>query len=692
MYKCPNDSLVLKAVNKKERMNQIGRKFSGIFEKLLDTDYYEGTPYGQHFKRINNDGTSKIYVQDPLEKKLKSFCELKNNAINYLVGFTGMGKTTLLRNFFKIQDRDVHLKDDTLIVYMSFYYASLNADYPQVSVEGEVVKYLSRAIAKIGRAFPEAIQTDDTFWNELYNFIELNKPVTLQNEDITPEFSLSEFFTPSQEKSIEQKRAQLSEACKKNKLEYYSNMLKYLLTKIGCVYNVYFIFDDIESKEAVFHRPVVEVARHLHSCFSCTNGKNIFVKTLVSLRAYTYRSNVDRQLEARREQIQKNTIFKRETVDLNEIFKSRFSELQETLGTEEKAKTKTSYENAVKQVNLVSNQINNSFASIIISLANCNLCNAMLMYYSILVNTEWIAREPEDEGKFQISADHYKLTAKTVFRALACGNEVAYSDKYNNFFPNLLHNGKEEGAELFNLLILRYLTAKGATDLYGETYVQRSEIIQDIADVFINSSDSNIKIERWQERITDSLNYLYDSGILLRSIYDIESLDCDQIERKYSRAFKLYISPRGKFLYNLFSQNALLLELYRDSIYVDLDENDRLTVDMRTFEVMRYLISYISKLFEYEKRNLGDAFFNLRKYQEYFGCELLISPLLEGVIKNIKSYYKNDDEEYNYLMKQIEILINSVQQYVKMLSEDKRIEFKLSDYITKTIITTSHDC
>lgn len=681
MIRCPNDTYVWKSAKEINVKNQIGRKFSDIFDKLLDSNYYEGTPHGRHFKRLNVDGTSKIYVRDPLEQKLRDFCNQKSNSIAYLVGFTGMGKTTLLRNFFKVQDRDIHINNGQLILYISFYYASLNADCPQRSVENEVVKYLQRAIVVLGQQYPEVLENEDEFWGGLFDYIENNKPVSLQNGDFTPGTPLSDFFLPKKGKTIEQKRKQLIKECEKNRLEYYSSMLKFFLIKVVDIHNVCFIFDDIESKESVFHRPVVEVARHLHSCFSCADGKDLLLKTIVSLRAYTFRSNIDRQLEARREQIERNTIFKRDTVDLQKIFEARFDDLQDALGTEEKARVKTSYEDAVMQVRIVSQQINNSFAQIIMRLANCNLCNAMIMYNTVLVNTEWISRnETEDSGGFQVSAGNYRLTAKNVIRALACGNETAYSDKYTNFFPNLLHNGKEEGAELINLLILRYLIRKGATDLYGETYVQRCDIIQEIADVFIKSSDSEIKVERWHERIIDSLNYLYDSGILLRSIYDIESLNDDQIERKYSRAFKLYVSPRGLVLYELFSQNALLLELYRDSIYVDLHNNDRLTNDMRTYETMHYLIEYTAKLFEYEKRNIGEALANLRKYQEYFGDELLVSPLLEGITKNINSYFRENRDEYNALMKAVDGLTKTITHYIATLERSKGVSFRLSKY------------
>lgn len=678
MIRCPRETY---NPRKEYKRNQIGRKFSDIFDMLLDPRYYEGTLYGQNFNRLNPEKTSKIYVKDPLEDILKEFCNSKVSAIRYLVGFTGMGKTTLLRNFFKVPDRDIHFYEDQLIIYISFYYANLSSDIPQQSVESEVVKYLIRAIEELLPFVLPLFSKDDDFWIALYDYMESNKPISIQNSKIVPGISLKETFTLSGNKSVEQKKSLLTLANEENRLEYYASMLKFLLSRANIVQNVYFIFDDIESKEGIFHRPVVEVARHLHSCFSCSGRKDILTKTIVSLRAYTFRSNIDRQLEARREQIERNTIFKRETVTLSEIFAARFQELEELLKTQENAKNKQTYLEAVYQVKKVSRQIDSSFANTILSLANCNLCHAMSMYNSILTNVEWIAKdESETAGAFRISAESYRLTAKTVFHALACGNEPIYIDSNNSYFPNILHNDGEEGAELINLMVLRYLQSKKAIDLYGEVYVEKDTIVHEISDLFINVTDTNIAVELWRERIIASINYLYRSGILLKSIYDIEFLNDTQIERSVSKKSKLYISPRGQFLYGLFPQNALLLELYRDSIHTNLQDNDRLTSEMRTVEIMNYLLSYIENLFGYEKRFIGSAILNLKKYQDFFGNELFISPLLEGLAKNIESYFqKENSNEYAALAGKVHTLLENINQYISLIYNDTNIKFHITN-------------
>lgn len=285
MIRCPSE---MYSPRKEQKRNQIGRKFSNIFNLLLDPRYYEGTIYGQNFNRLNSDKTSKIYVRDPLEDALEEFCNSEVSAIRYLVGFTGMGKTMLLRNLFKVQDRDIHFYGDHLVIYVSFYYANLNADIPQQSVESEIIKYLIRAIEELLPSSLTLFNDDDGFWDGLYDYMKLNKPISIQNSEIVPGLSLRETFMLSGNKSIERKKMLLFQASEKNRLEYYASMLKYLLSLTNKVHSVYFIFDDIESKEGVFHRPVVEVARHLHSCFNCLGRNDILTKTIVSLRAYTF--------------------------------------------------------------------------------------------------------------------------------------------------------------------------------------------------------------------------------------------------------------------------------------------------------------------------------------------------------------------------------------------------------------------
>lgn len=681
MLRRPNDTYNWKSDKELNKKNQIGRKFEDIFNILLNPDYYEGTLQGRYFHELKEDNTSRIYVRDKYEEELKKLCKRESNEIRYLVGFTGMGKTTLLRNTFLILDRDIHIREHNLIIYISFYYLPLIEDQPYKSVESQVIMHLNKAFSVIIEKYSSYFTDENDFWNNFYTYIDKNKPVLLKNEAITPEINWHNLFQKTTEKTIEQKRKILTSTYNENKLEYYSCLLKYVLQSIDDIHNTIFIFDDIESQEALFHRPVVEIARHLHSCFSCMEDRTSWVKTIVSLRAYTFRSNIDRQLEARRERIEKNTILKYDCVDLHDIFQIRFDEIMRIENLKKKVGDLDSYKEAKIQLDKVELQISNSFGNMVYNLANCNLCRAMILYNSILVNLEWLSQdEIEYKGRFQVNADNYKLTAKTIFYALACGNDLSYSDERNDLFPNLLHN-RDEGGELMNLYIIRYLQRKKACDLYGKNYEQGNEIIRNITRVFVNNYNVVSMVENCKARVRESLDYLFNSKILLRSIYDIESIDESQIERQYVEDFKLYLSPSAQLLYGLFSQNALLLELYRDTIYTDIEGNDTLTINMKTGQMMLYLIRYIKKLFQYEKQNVGDAFSNLNLYVEYFGKELLVSPLLEGIAKNLKSYYPDGGEDYEHMKDKIKVIIDEMKKYCSNIKSEIGVKLTISDYL-----------
>lgn len=684
MYRRPNTDYNWKSDKEKRRRNQIGRRFSEFFDIILNPDYYEGTKYGKYFSETRDDGTSRIYIKDPLEKELMEFCKSKSNVMKYLVGYTGIGKTTLLRNYWKVFDRDIKIDNESVILYISFYYAQLSADNPQQSVENEIIAYIKLAIKKIMKEKREIFLEIKDFWGDFYDYIEQNKPTILESEDLIPDSSFLDIVFFNDDKTVS-KREELQKACETKRLEYYSCLFKFILNYINDIHNIIIIYDDIESKEGIFHRPLIEVARHIHSCFSTIDDKTSLVKSIIALRAYTYRSNIDRQEEARRGNLKKNTIKKANAVSLHKIFQCRFDEIQRIEKKEQKVKVLESYKEAKRQLFLVEQHIYNSFGNLIYNLVNHNLCNAMILYGSIMVNIDWIAKwEVEHDGGFKVTMDSYKLTADRIFKAIACGNELSYSYEKNEFIPNILHNYKEE-TELLGLYIIKYMIRNEATDLYAETYVEGDRIFKDIVTLFIDRSDSQMRIDIWQSRLLYIISYFYSSGILLRSIYDIENISEKQIRREYNGAYKLYLSPRGQALYNLLSQNALLLELYRDDIYTDLNNNDRVTSDLSTNELMMYLIDYVIYLFQCEQKYISSAISCLERYQELFGEELIVVPLLEGIVKNVRAFYPERKEEYQVLMDRIKELIKKMNHYIRVIENEQGIEFVTSNYINSVL-------
>ena len=148
----------------------------------------------------------------------------------------------------------------------------------------------------------------------------------------------------------------------------------------------------------------------------------------------------------------------------------------------------------------------------------------------------------------------------------------------------------------------------------------------------------------------------------------------------------MYLSPRGKCLYNLFLNNALLLELYRDDLYTDLENNNKLTYDLSAYEIIKYLLEYIFGLFQKEQQYIRSAIHCLNQYQESFGSDYIVAPLLEGVIKNIRSYYPNREAEFYKLMQKAEDIIKSMNEYSRMIEDKYRCKFTVSRYLEDVML------
>ncbi len=681
MFRKPNDNYDYNTSEKNVK-NQIGRRFDKIFDILMNSDYYEGTKYANYFNRINEDGTSKIYVYDPLEKKLDKVMQSEKNEIKYLVGLAGMGKTTLLRNYFKIIDRDIKLDENNIIIYISFYYSNLSSDNPQKSVDDEIRRYFLRAVRALISKNSELFDNEERFWTGLYDFILDNKPTLLENENFTPEsFILRDLL--SNDISYDSKKKKIDNLCIYKPIEYYSILIKYILKALKKSFNITFIYDDIEAKEEIFHKKLIETARHIHSCFCANKESELVVKTFVSLRAYTFRCNIGRMSDARREHLQKDTILKSSSVKLHDIFEKRFKEIEEIEKTKENSNKAKTYDDARRQLFYVEEHLNSIGSELIYNLANNNLCDAMIIYCSVMTNLEWIAcNEEEYNGAFKIDADNYRLTTENIMYAIANGNSLEYMDKENSYVPNILTN-KFEDEELINIYIIRYMINNGITLIYGDEYREGKAILSDIVGLFVKNNNNDVMVNYWHDKVNHSLKHLYRAGILLRSLHDIEETEEKQLERIYSDSYKLYLSPRGQSLYKLFSKNAVLLELYRDDIYTDLPNNDKLTSRMSTDLIFEYLLNYLNLYFKLEKKYIGSAIPDLEKYQVLIGTEFITSVFLEGVSKNINTYYKNQGPEYDCLMAKVFELRDNMLDYSKALQEEYNIGFSISNYLNR---------
>ena len=181
--------------------------------------------------------------------------------------------------------------------------------------------------------------------------------------------------------------------------------------------------------------------------------------------------------------------------------------------------------------------------------------------------------------------------------------------------------------------------------------------------------------EQWKDKLNEAISFLFQKGILFRSLYDIEIENPDQIQRAYHDTFKLYLAPRGSKLYSLLENNSVLLEIYRDDIEVDLPKNDTITSYLSTFEKFNYIIQLLDVLFTIEKQNIAQSLWNLETYLEDIGNEFITQHLLSGVVNNIQAYYGEVDENHRKIVEIVDAFIDKMFAYGTHLNQRYKAKF-----------------
>lgn len=155
--------------------NHILKRFRVALSALLTSEYYEGTELGKIYNEVDSNGKSKIYVsQDKLEAKLQEeFLDEEGDITKYLVGYTGVGKTTLIRNFFGIFNRDITVKDDNLLIYVSFYSM---IETGKKGLQNSVIKVMEMACTYLSEMnYMERLKSyNDDYYKGFYDFIDNN--------------------------------------------------------------------------------------------------------------------------------------------------------------------------------------------------------------------------------------------------------------------------------------------------------------------------------------------------------------------------------------------------------------------------------------------------------------------------------------------------------------------------------------
>lgn len=650
--------------------NQINLTFKNALVDLLSFNYYDGTPFGK-FKLLDESGKSKIYVlQKELQDQLTDFLSDNEFSIAYLVGYTGVGKTTLLRNYFCVYDRNSVIKNSNLIIYKSFQSDNSSSMIP---ISTLVYRHINLVIKNIIKNEPINVPVEELF-KGFYDYICKNKNEVLFSETLSVD-NFNKFIDDSKYNDV------LEQLEKNDPLGYSLMLFKYILSLNSKIKSVVLIFDDIEKQSRKDQLEFISnIIPTVYSCLSATES-DCSIKVIVSLRNYLMRAINSRQSSASRigaVKILKNTI-----PSLSKIIEKRANVFME----ERKGAKKDSYAAALSELDVVFKKLYYKYDDLIMNITQKNIYNSLRLFVKMLTNKKYIGKyETSKDGAFKIDSEKYTFNNTDVLWAFVYGEGDLY-DAENSMFANILPNHTEvcSDGDIISLYIIRYYLQKDH-ELYGLSAECVNNALVDFDMVFTCFDEvMNDRYSSFSEKALILIKHLYKSGVLLKGVNDIEADDdfMDENSRSCDERSLLYLSPRGQELYSMLGKNALYFNIIRDDIDTELENNTIPSHQLKEIDKIKYYFNYIQTFFEKEKKYISVARFKFDLYIRFFGNELLTSVLLTSILESLNSYFYEMDKDIEAIYKDLTNFYTQVSLYVNTINREYFVDFYINSNIRK---------
>lgn len=640
--------------------NNLRKSFFTCFNIMLSSCYNDDTQSSRYYNKINSDRTSAYYVhQHEIEEKLDNFLSPPVDKDTFLVGFTGIGKTTLIKNFFGIIDSNPFITDDgKLIAYLSVHADDMTNEK---DVDEVFACFLQSVVNCLNQIYPFNLSNEENI-NELYVFIKKYKDRLVNGG------------TPFNEEE-HSKKSILQRFLKEHSRSFYSMLIKFLIDKINATENrintVVLLFDDIESQRIGVHIPFISKALNISACLRNVNENRSFVvKSLISLRAYTFRFHNSRQTEAKRIYREEDVILKDSIPRMKDIFEKRYQVYYDNEDVRNAIANEKRWIDSEKVLKEVVNHLAD-FGDIISSIAHYDISHSLKIFLRILTNKRWFApNESYYNGSFEpITIEHYNFSIKErIFKALFYGEDEIFVDSDENILPNILsvHSEESEGNELLSLYILEYmlwLERNNQISLYGTKKIASNTLCHNLA-VTLNN-------DVLLEKIENAVIKLYNQGYLLHSIFEPESdSKCreNNCSRDYEPTYGLYLSIRGKKILEMLENDSMLFEVFRDDIDTNLQYNTCPSTKLLQKDRLIYLISYCKQLFKIEQDYIANS--DKLKYFRLFGNTFIITRLLKGIQNSVNYYYKKEDDNSIEVKKALQEIFQEMIDYRNNLCKE----------------------
>ena len=620
-------------------------RLDDIEQFICDKSFDLSVLFSEYLQENQNEELTDSEFNQKLEGESK---------VLFFVGYRNTGKTSYLKRYFNIENNSPYIQSEN----MQMVIPVLNTDVIEGTSSDKMVSDCLRGVCeKLFLKYSEA----KNFYNEIEKFYQF---IVDMHAAMIPELSFEDECRLTE---FERKKERIARMRAQKKLSYYAMRLKFLIMNYCSDINkIIFVIDNLNNISQDYNEikkvvnEYLDVFEHLKS----GNGLKLNIYIVISVRPVAFRQlKSDDRINAYI--CQKNVLTKEYKIDTARLF-AKIGELAE--GNVTVDSDTISYENNLYQLGV---KFKYKYSNMIEQLCFYDFDLMIKAYEKILYNETWIR-----SGEFRFSTSNvaqqgWSFNNITCIRALACGNKKLYRNRVKEekaepldcLIPNLLYNTQECNYGVFILYTIKFfLRCFNAKLEYGDSYIVLKDYRNIFAEIF---GDDN------KDKFEEVISYLYQCEILRKSIADDMDAKNSFYENIYKERIgwesKMYITSRGRKLWDMLKDDSLLLELCREDIYRDdslPEDSMKSSYDLMTEGkqdiLFKDLLSIIEEIFKEETEYLKLACENGKQdlFRAAFGKSPLSLTLLEGVSRSIQ--YSGCSESISPERDKLKMYINQI--------------------------------
>ena len=489
-----------------ELRNDLYRALEPTFEHLLRNDDPE-----------KHSGTHDGYVNHPvMEEIVRSFCSNDTSAVAFLIGATGIGKSTLLRHTLNV-NRSPHVSNGTLFIPMS-----LNQRH---------IKDKNDLRRQLGRLFQDSVwhaKPDQKREYTEQDLVELCQFLIDTSPDLIDDPSLDLTKAPLA-------RTKALVASQEFGYQFAQVALKFFVSKNRAIKRSIIIIDDLEgTKEASIQEEAVTLALESRACLvNAGSERPAMVGLLVAVRPQTH-AWISRLGQVKTVGFRDLAYTK--PVDLHDIFQKRFLSSVDKKHYEH-LHDQNRLSRSLGVLKAVGELVAGKYTTRMVELNNNDLRMSIETFRRVTCNRRWLQRDPEWTPHFSIEEHNFAVSQASVIRALGMGEGEVYPQK-NTCLSNLLWNTREETSDFILIYIIKYL-------LHKPNHTATKTAIFGVFEKCLGTAyDADVFNEVYEYAVNHGLLHL----------------------EKSPETERLTLSPRSTQLYELLGDTTLLLAQYSDDL------------------------------------------------------------------------------------------------------------------------------